>query len=112
VNTDRKQYAHLYDRTWRTLRDAFLRTHPLCRYCHELGLLTPARVVDHRIPHRGDRVLFYDQSNWDPLCTPCHNGPKQQLERTGHRPGTRPDGTPVDPLHPWNRESAPESCSP
>lgn len=110
MNTDRKQYAHLYDRTWRWLRDAYLRAHPLCRYCHELGILTPATVVDHVNPHKGDRVLFYDQSNWQGLCGPCHCGPKQQLERTGHRAGTRPDGTPVDPLHPWNRDAATEAA--
>ncbi|MGM9590559.1 MAG: HNH endonuclease signature motif containing protein, partial [Faecousia sp.] len=37
------------------------------------GRLTPATVVDHIIPHRGDRKLFWDESNWQPLCKDCHN---------------------------------------
>lgn len=39
--------------------------------------MTPARVVDHITPHRGDVALFWDESNWQALCdftTPfnCH----------------------------------------
>ncbi|WP_338153338.1 hypothetical protein [Pseudophaeobacter leonis] len=30
--------------------------------------------------HRGDMRLFWDRSNWQPLCTSCHNRRKQQLE--------------------------------
>ena len=39
--------------------------------------LTPATVVDHIIPHRGDRKLFWDESNWQSLCERHHN------EKTG-----------------------------
>ena len=28
------------------------------------GMLTPATVVDHVIPHRGDQKLFWDEDNW------------------------------------------------
>jgi 5-methylcytosine-specific restriction protein A len=27
----------------------------------------------HRVPHRGDARLFWDQNNWQPMCTPHHN---------------------------------------
>ena len=37
------------------------------------GNLTPATVVDHIIPHRGDMKLFWDESNWQALCESCHN---------------------------------------
>ena len=37
------------------------------------GKYTRATVVDHIIPHRGDRILFWDQNNWQPLCKPCHD---------------------------------------
>ena len=47
--------------------------HPLCAKCRENGKLTPATVVDHIIPHRGDPVLFWDRSNWQPLCKDCHD---------------------------------------
>ena len=37
------------------------------------GVVTPAAVVDHVLPHRGDWSLFWDESNWQPLCKPCHD---------------------------------------
>ncbi|WP_260427988.1 hypothetical protein [Burkholderia stagnalis] len=30
-------------------------------------------MVDHRIPHRGDPALFWDQSNWCAMSKPCHD---------------------------------------
>jgi 5-methylcytosine-specific restriction protein A len=62
-----------YDRKWREARDAFLRRHPLCVICRAEGKLTPATVVDHIIPHRGNMKLFWDQDNWQPLCREHHN---------------------------------------
>ena len=56
-----------------TARARFLRGHPLCAECMKQGKLTPATVVDHIIPHRGDKKLFWDESNWQPLCESCHN---------------------------------------
>jgi len=41
----------------------------------------PATVVDHRIPHRGDKRLFWDRNNWEPLCASCHSGHKQAREK-------------------------------
>lgn len=35
--------------------------------------LAEATVVDHVRPHRGDRRLFWDRTNWQALCAPCHN---------------------------------------
>lgn len=61
-----------YDGKWRNARARFLRKHPLCIKCREKGKLTPAMVVDHVIPHRGDPVLFWDEKNWQPLCKDCH----------------------------------------
>ena len=61
-----------YDGKWRKARARFLREHPLCVKCREQGKLTPATVVDHIIPHRGDPVLFWDENNWQPLCRDCH----------------------------------------
>ena len=37
------------------------------------GVLTPATVVDHIVPHRGDHRLFWDEQNWQPLCKACHD---------------------------------------
>lgn len=65
-----------YDYRWQQARDTFLRQHPLCQ-CEECqgGRLrvTLASVVDHKIPHRGDTRLFWDQSNWQAMAKPCHD---------------------------------------
>lgn len=35
--------------------------------------LTAAEVVDHKIPHGGDMVLFWDRNNWQALAKACHD---------------------------------------
>ena len=65
--------ARGYNAEWRRARKAFLQKHPLCAECRKVGKLTPATVVDHIIPHRGDRKLFWDENNWQPLCKDCHD---------------------------------------
>jgi len=69
--------ARGYDAKWRRARARFLRDNPLCCKCMRNGRFTPATVVDHIKPHRGDMVLFWDRSNWQPLCKSCHD------EKTG-----------------------------
>lgn len=61
-----------YDRGWQQARTAFLNNHPLCAECERQGKYTPATVVDHIIPHRGNKKLFWDISNWQALCETCH----------------------------------------
>lgn len=68
-----------YDSAWDRARKAFLAKYPRCRRCG-----SPANVVDHIIPHKGDKAVFWDRANWQPLCTPCHSGAKQSLERRNH----------------------------
>ncbi|MCF8483828.1 MAG: HNH endonuclease [Rhodobacteraceae bacterium] len=65
-----------YTAEWETERKAFLIRHPHCTLCN-----APATVVDHIIPHRGNKVLFWDRANWQPLCKPCHDRHKQRQER-------------------------------
>ena len=61
-----------YDAKWRRARKRFLQRHPLCANCLSQGVLTPATVVDHIVPHRGDRALFWDENNCCLLYTsPC-----------------------------------------
>lgn len=57
-----------YDARWQRARATYLLSHPLCAECMRHGRLTPARVVDHIVPHRGDQHLFWDESNWQALC--------------------------------------------
>lgn len=72
-----------YDARWRELRKLHLDKFPLCVMCEEKGKVVAGNVVDHIIPHKGDPILFWDQRNWQTLCTPCHDGPKRMMERTG-----------------------------
>ncbi|MCJ8015241.1 HNH endonuclease [Paenibacillus sp. KQZ6P-2] len=62
-----------YDGKWRKARLGFLRKHPLCKHCQEKNRLTEATVVDHIKPHKGDKTLFWDRDNWQPLCASCHS---------------------------------------
>ncbi|MFC2967722.1 HNH endonuclease signature motif containing protein [Acidimangrovimonas pyrenivorans] len=64
-----------YNHEWRKARVEFLRLHPCCAMCG-----APADVLDHVKPHRGDMVLFWDRSNWQPLCKSCHDRVKQRTD--------------------------------
>ena len=51
-----------YDSRQRNARNRFLKANPLC---------AKATIVDHTKPHRSDKVLFWDQSNWQSICKSC-----------------------------------------
>lgn len=72
-----------YGHKWRQAREGWLRKHPLCVYCERRGEITPASVVDHIEPHRGDMALFWKSENWQSLCKSCHDGEKAREEREG-----------------------------
>lgn len=79
----RSAYARGYSKTWDREARAFRREFPLCGMrpdgqapvmsdCHARGIVTPATQTDHVVPHRGDRVLFWDRDgNWQALCAAC-----------------------------------------
>lgn len=69
-----------YNAEWDTARKAFLAVYGSCARCG-----AKATVVDHRIPHKGNDALFWDRSNWQPLCTHCHSSHKQAAERRAPR---------------------------
>lgn len=62
-----------YNTRWQKARAVYLSHHPLCAECEKHGRLTPATVVDHIVPHKGDSKLFWDKDNWQPLCKQCHD---------------------------------------
>ena len=62
-----------YGRAWQKARKRYLEAHPLCAECMKEGKYVKATDVDHIVPHRGDSVLFWDQSNWQPLCHRHHS---------------------------------------
>jgi len=75
--------ARGYGYRWQQARERFLRANPLCCYCERKGEITRATVVDHRVPHKGIESLFWDETNWQPMCKPCHDGEKAMEERGG-----------------------------
>lgn len=70
--------ARGYDSKWREARAGFLAKHPHCVRCG-----APATIVNHKIPHKGDKAIFWQRANWEAVCEPCHNGPIQSQERRG-----------------------------
>ena len=66
-------YQRGYDAKWRKAREYFLSQNPLCVMCQQQGRITPANVVDHIQPHKGNQDLFWDEANWQALCQSCHN---------------------------------------
>jgi len=65
-----------YTSKWRTVSAAFLKKHPLCE-CDECkaGVLRvrEATVVDHIVPHKGDKTVFWDRNNWQAMAKKCHD---------------------------------------
>jgi 5-methylcytosine-specific restriction protein A len=41
--------------------------------CQKGNWTRAATLTDHIKPHRGDAKLFWDPTNWEPLCVACHN---------------------------------------
>jgi hypothetical protein len=102
------EFKRLYNSArWKRLRAAQLAASPLCAMCVKLGRVNPAGVVDHKRPHRGDEELFFDAANLQSLCKLCHDGAKQQLEKTGRLRGCGLDGLPLDGNHHWNAPALP-----
>ena len=57
-----------YTYKWQQYSKQFLKQYPLCAVCG-----APATVTDHIVPHKGDRDLFWDRFNHQPLCKRCHD---------------------------------------
>jgi len=62
-----------YTSRWRKAAKSFLDDNPLCVHCAREGVVMEAALVDHIIPHKKDWSLFWDQSNWQPLCKKHHD---------------------------------------
>ena len=69
-----KEYNKWYSCTkWKNARKNYLSENPLCVECLRDGTLTPATIVDHIEPHKGNNELFWNRNNWQPLCKKCHD---------------------------------------
>lgn len=72
-NNRYSNHGNMYGSEWRKIRAVFLKANPLCVECFSKGFITPANVVDHIKPHKGNKNLFWDESNYQALCKPCHD---------------------------------------
>lgn len=70
-----------YDSKWRIARKLYLSSHPLCVSCLKNKKMVKASVVDHIVPHRGNKELFWDGSNWQALCKRCHDRKTMTADR-------------------------------
>ena len=84
---------------WARIRRHQLLEHPLCKYCLERGIVTPATICDHVEPHHGDVNKFW-LGPFQSLCKRCHDSTKRLVETRGFRPDIGLDGWPLDPRHP------------
>ncbi len=69
-----------YDARWDRAAADFRRDHPLCLGCEAVGRIEATTVTDHVVPHKGDMVLFWDRTRWQPACGWHHDVVKQRLE--------------------------------
>jgi 5-methylcytosine-specific restriction protein A len=88
-----------YDSKWKRARKAFIRAHPVCRdpYQRHVGTVEPTAQVDHIVPHKGDRALFWNRRNWQPLCTSC-GAYKSAIETGGRSESSTPSLAPLQQL--------------
>jgi hypothetical protein len=71
-----------------------LKQRPLCKFCLERGLVTPATIADHVEPHKGNWSAFVT-GKLQSLCEPCHKSAKRQVELRGYRFDIGVDGYPT-----------------
>jgi len=88
-----------YNGAWAKASRAYRQRYPLCADCYARGILTYATDVDHINAWRGDRNLFWDETNWQSLCKSCH-AHKTNADRND-RPSERGCSAEGEPLGGW-----------
>ena len=102
---------------WRTLRAAHLSRSPMCEACQGMGRLTIANHVDHRTPISAGGHAFPSFDGLASLCASCHSAKTARgveagaIRTTKTRKGCNADGTPLDPMHGWNRTGDAKCCT-
>lgn len=84
-----KEWSAFYgSRSWKTLRDWYIREHPLCENCLRYDITTPADEIHHRTPFRLGKSkddkwkLFLDPNNLMSLCKSCHLRIHKEINNT------------------------------
>lgn len=70
---DPKVKKWLNSARYKHARKFFLTRHPMCTRCSTNIRPELATILDHKTPHRGDYVLFWEFDNWQGLCKRCHD---------------------------------------
>lgn len=93
---------------WRKLRAKQLKRHPYCQCPHHEGQHVKANTVDHKVPHKGDSRLFWDESNLQSMTNECHDIFKQSQESggPGFMKGHDERGWPLNKEHDWYDQGA------
>jgi len=73
-NTDTRKWY--YTEAWKVLRQIVLNEQPICVECN----LMASTEVDHKVPHRGNAILFWDRDNLQGMCATCHSRKTQRGE--------------------------------
>lgn len=76
-----------YTTAWDKARAEFLKTHPRCECPVHKGKpdAPAAQMVDHKVPHKGDRTLFWSRSNWQAMTNSCHSTKTGRYDRPESR---------------------------
>lgn len=101
-------YKQLYKtKTWKHMRQkVLLRDNFTCqvencgRSLRKGRTEGAAAVVHHKIAHKGDPILFFDENNLISTCKQCHDGPLAKAEGRGYSSDIGLDGWPTDQQHP------------
>lgn len=103
--SNQSNWHQLYNlKRWKQLRLDHLAQSPLCIYCLRNNQYTPATVVDHIKPHKGNLALFFDPSNLQSLCKSHHDSAKQKAEINNvNEIGCDINGFPLDWQHPFHQ---------
>jgi 5-methylcytosine-specific restriction protein A len=72
-----------YDHNWRRIRLAQLRREPLCRFCMERGVMTPATEVDHILALADGGT--HAATNLRSACHSCHSRRTARDQAFGRR---------------------------
>lgn len=79
-------------RRWQRVRELILARQPVCPdpFGLHAGRVVPAVEVDHIVPHRGRRELFWDATNLWALCRECH-AEKTRREKSAREKSSSPE---------------------
>ena len=60
-----------YGKRWRKLRAIYIKAHPICELCRDMGFTTPTQEVHHIIPLSQGGT--HSDKNLMSLCKKCHS---------------------------------------